>query len=54
MEALRGIPDEASRVETAMILMGDAGRNVATIADLTAEEVNTYKQALADAGLITE
>ena len=54
MEALRGIPDEASRVETAMILMGDAGRNVATIANLTAEEVNTYKQALADAGLITE
>lgn len=54
MEALRSIPDEASRVEKAMILMGDAGRNVATITDLTTEEVNAYKQALAESGLLTE
>ncbi len=51
--ALRNIPDEAKRVEYAMILMGDAGRNVATVANLSAEEVNTYKEALIEAGIVT-
>lgn len=51
--ALRNIPDEAKRVEYAMILMGDAGRNVATVANLAAEDVNTYKKALIEAGIVT-
>lgn len=51
--ALRAVPDEAKRVEYAMILMGDAGRNVATVSALAVEDVNAYKQALLDAGLVT-
>jgi len=51
--ALSKIEDPALRIEKAMTIMNEAGRNTALIAGTAAEEMEKYKNALMEAGLIT-
>ena len=53
MVALGGMTDETERASLACIIFGENGLNVATVAELTRDEVDAYNASLIENGLVS-